>query len=105
MSSKDLSPSTYKDEAAMCAGGSDVQAPGTEPSQGFSGASDSANAPEAQSQSYAEYFAKHLTDKIKTHIESGEDVLTSEEMEDILCSECLNLLYPSEVSNVAQRLR
>lgn len=46
MSSKDLSPSTYKDEAAMCAGGSDVQAPGTEPSQGFSGASDSANAPD-----------------------------------------------------------
>ena len=39
MSSTDLSPSTYKDDAATCAGSSDVQI--TEPSQGFSGASNS----------------------------------------------------------------
>ena len=36
----------FKDDAATYAGGSDVQIPDTEPSQGFSGASDSANAPD-----------------------------------------------------------
>ena len=62
-------------------------------------------APEAQSHSYAEYFATHLTDKIQTHIEGGGAALTREEMEDILYSDCLSLLYPSEVSTLAQRLR
>ena len=44
MSLTDLSPSTYKDDAATCAGAADVQTPVTEPSQGFSGAADSTNA-------------------------------------------------------------
>ena len=46
MSSTDLSPSTYKDDAAACTGSADVQTPVTEPSQGFSGAADSTNAPD-----------------------------------------------------------
>ena len=60
--------------------------------------------PEAQFHSYADYFAIHLTDKIKTHIESGVDILTRQEIVDFLCSDCLSVLSSSEISTLQREL-
>ena len=61
----------------------------------------------AQRRTYANFFSKILTNEIKTHVEItssiGEDILTTEEAETVI-TKCLELLYDSELQELARLL-
>ncbi len=62
-----------------------------------------------QRKSYANFFSKILTNEIKTHMEItssiGQDILTTEEAEDIIITKCLDLLDYSEIEELEQLLQ